>query len=711
MCICNLSISTNTEKAIANQNGSAFGLYSLTSYGRWARLFRRFTTVRFPATVRAAIVQTFRLTVRSCAVRKQCLICFLCVLSFVLPPPAFALTLNDLDPAKEWRLAELSFSGNTNFTEADLRGALTAEIRPWYTPWRKHMLLDPIAFATDLERLTRFYQSHGYYDVSVSYELTSQAGQTGTNQKTLAQDDRQAALVTALITVSEGEPVRVAQVDIVLGQHKEENGSNAELTQPNMATQAVFKTALPEIRASLPLQKGDIFVEDSYQSAEAQLKAFFLERGYGWTEVERQAEVIVDQGVAQLKYSVAPGPLTVFGETEIEGLQEVAPELVTREITYQPGEQFSLDQLKASRSKIVDLGLFHSIQITPAPVDGHPADVPMRIRVEEDEPRDIKVGLGFGTEDQFRGLLEWHNRNWLGGGRRLSALLTFSPITRSLGAQFVQPYFPTKRSQVIIDLTQGQEDEETYLLNFSRLRPRLEQHLSPQLSGFLGYRFEFVKLNNLSSATIREIGGIRREGFVSGLTFGLTWDTTEDPLTPQYGTILSLTADQIGKFWGGDYKFYTVTTEAKKYHSIGWQTVLAGRVKLSIADAFGKQTNLPIFERLYAGGEKGVRGYGRHRLGPISSADDPLGGLGRIEGSVELRRPVWKGVSGTVFFDFGQVSTQAHDVPIDDLQFSTGFGAGYDTPLGPLQLYLGFPFNPPSGDAPVQVHFSVGQFF
>ena len=669
-------------------------------------------------------VQTFHFTARSFAVRKRCLICFLFALSFVGLPPAFALTLDDLDPAKEWRLAELRFSGNTNFTEAQLRGALTAKIRPWYnTPWRKHMLLDPVAFATDLERLTRFYQSHGYYDVSVSYELspqteqteqigqTEQTAQAETDQQRLAQDEIQTALVTALITVSEGEPVRVAQVDIVLESLHTENGSNAEQAQPNMATRAAFETALPELQASLPLKTGDIFVEDSYQSAEAQLKAYFLERGYGWTEVERQAEVILDQGAAQLKYSVAPGPLTVFGETDIEGLQKVAPELVRREITYQPGEQFSLDQLKASRSKIVDLGLFHSVQITPAPVDGHPADVPMRIRVEEREPRDIKAGLGFGTEDQFRGLFEWHNRNWFGGGRRLSGLLTFSSITRSLGVQFVQPYFPTKHSRVIIDLTQGQEDEETYLLNFSRFRPRLEHHFSPRLSGFLGYRFEFVKFNSLSSTTIREIGGITRDGFVSGPTLGLTWDTTEDPFNPQYGTILSLTADQIGKFWGGDYEFYSVTTEAKKYHAIGWQTVLAGRVKLSLADAFGKQTNLPIFERLYAGGEKGVRGYGRRRLGPISSSDDPLGGLSLIEGSVELRRPVWKGVSGTVFFDFGQVSTQAHDIPIDDLQFSTGFGVGYETPLGPLQLYLGFPFNPPSGDLPVQVHFSVGQFF
>lgn len=335
----------------------------------------------------------------------------------------------------------------------------------------------------------------------------------------------------------------------------------------------------------------------------------------------------------------------------------------------------------------------------------------MRIRVEERPPRDFKLGLGYGTEDEFRGKVEWRNRNWLGGGRRLSFLLTFSSITRSLGVQFVQPYFPTRRSQIVVGITQGQEDEETFLLNFSRFRPRLEHRFSNALSGFLGYRLEFGKLNSVSPSTIRGVGGFKREGILSGPTLGLVWNTTEDPFDPTQGEVLSFSFDQIGKFWGGDYQFYTFTTEAKKYYSIGWKTVLAGRVKLGLTDAFGSSANLPLFERLYAGGEKSVRGYGRRRLGPISDSDDPLGGLSLFEGSVELRRPVWKGLNGTLFVDFGQVSTKAHDIPLDELKFSAGFGVGYATPLGPLQLYLGFPFDPPNGDAPFQVHFSVGQFF
>jgi outer membrane translocation and assembly module TamA len=120
---------------------------------------------------------------------------------------------------------------------------------------------------------------------------------------------------------------------------------------------------------------------------------------------------------------------------------------------------------------------------------------------------------------------------------------------------------------------------------------------------------------------------------------------------------------------------------------------------------------VPLFERFYAGGANSVRGYGRHRLGPLSTADDPVGGRSLLEGSVELRRQLFEQIGGIVFMDFGQVSLNSFDVPIDDLRFALGVGASYFTPVGPLRLDIGFPVSPPDDDQPWQIHFSIGQFF
>jgi outer membrane protein assembly factor BamA len=192
---------------------------------------------------------------------------------------------------------------------------------------------------------------------------------------------------------------------------------------------------------------------------------------------------------------------------------------------------------------------------------------------------------------------------------------------------------------------------------------------------------------------------------------GLEWNTSDSPLDPKKGEILSLTVEQAGAIWGGTYRFFKITAEAKKYYEIGWETVLATRLKIGLADAIGGKDRYPLFERFYAGGEKSVRGYGRRRLGPLSESDDPLGGLSLLEGSLELRRPIWGDLGGAVFLDFGQVAQRPFDARVADLYFSSGFGLSYNTPVGPVRLDIGFPFQRPRNDRPWQIHFSIGAFF
>jgi len=428
-------------------------------------------------------------------------------------------------------------------------------------------------------------------------------------------------------------------------------------------------------------------------------------------QTQRKAEVNVDAQTARIHYDAQPGPVTFFGETKVNGTETVESALVLRELTYEPGEMYSLAKVAESREKLLALDLFGTVRVGPGQLQGTPVILPMEVEVAEKPHREIRLGLGYSTEDQFRTQLEWRHLNWLGGGRRLSAQVKYSAITLAGAINFVQPHFLTPRTQGTMKFSHDQEKEETYLRNVTRFTPRVDHRFLATLTAFLGYRVEYDKLNDISTATRAALGDIRREGMVSGPTAGAVWNTSDDPFNPKKGQVITLTLDQAGAIWGGQFSFFKITAEAKKYIDVGWSTVFASRLKMGLADAIGSDKNLPLFERFFSGGEKSVRGYGRRRLGPLNAADEPLGGLSLVEGSLELRRPVWKELNGAVFLDFGQVSKRSFDLPLGNLRFSSGFGLAYSTPVGPVRLDIGFPFKPPRGDRAWQIHFSIGAYF
>jgi outer membrane protein assembly complex protein YaeT len=589
----------------------------------------------------------------------------------------YAMPLDALDPNREWQVEKINLLGHKLVTEDELRAELLTKERPWYQFWGARPTFDPVTFESDLERLRRYYEARGYYDVAVEHDVAV---------------DEDNARVTLEIRVKETQPLIISAVDVAV------IGDSAPGERP----------ALPE---TLPVKSGGVFRESDYQLAEQRLRDLFLRGGFAHVETTRKAEVNIEESQVRIGYAITPGPPTLFGDTEIRGLERVDRSLIERELAYHAGERFSSEKIAATRAKILALDLFSSVSIGPAPTTGKPRVVPMAVEVMEKPYREIKIGVGYNTEEEFRGQAQWRHLNWLGGGRQVALQGAYSSITASGAAELIQPHFLTPRTKAVLTFKYEQQEEDTYDRNYGRFAPRVDHQFSPTLSGFLGFRLEFDKLFEIAPATERALGDLRKEGGVSGPAMGVVWNTTDSPFDPKKGAILSLLLEQAGVIWGGAYRFIKITGEAKRYYEIGWDTVFAARLKLGLGDALGAKDRFPLFERFYAGGANSVRGYGRRRLGPLSDSDDPLGGLSLLEGSIELRRPIWKELGGAVFVDFGQVALRPFDAHIFNLNFSSGFGLSYNTPVGPVRLDVGFPFQKPPGDRPWQIHFSIGAFF
>lgn len=604
------------------------------------------------------------------------LVCFSVILLLTRPPSSWAVQLDELDAEKVWRLQSLTITGNSQFSTRELQQQMLSKTRLWTAPWKSYPRFDPVTFAADLTRVQRFYEMQGYYDAKVSYDLTT----SGEN-------------ISATLTVDEGKPIHVRTLSF----------SVRDALPPSLT--------LESLRPALALQEGSVFTEENYQQSETTIKNFFLDHHYGRTTIQRSARVVHDQYAADVQYTIAVGSVSTFGEATVEGTQLVIPDIVLRELRYTPGDPFSMSAISDAQKRITKLDLFSTVRFVPQESPSNPTIIPIHIHVNEKPFREWRLGVGYGTEDQLRGLVYWRHNNWFGGGRRLEVQVKASMLTRHIDVGFLQPYVLGTLNRFTLTFRPQQINEPGYLLNATRLQARLERDFSTALTGFVAYRSEYDQLNNVEAATIKELQTFKRKGALSGLSAGLVWNTTDEPLDATEGNFFSMLVEQIGGSLGGNFSFLKLLWEARHYREIYSYTVLAGRLKLGVADPTGHNDEVPLFERFYAGGANSVRGYGRHRLGPLSTSDDPVGGRSVIEGAIELRYRYSEQLGGAVFLDFGQVSKRSFSVPVDELRFALGFGVLYATPVGPLRLDLGFPLDPPHGDQFWQVHFSIGQFF
>jgi|HubBroStandDraft_4_1064222.scaffolds.fasta_scaffold1276940_1 outer membrane protein assembly factor BamA len=92
-------------------------------------------------------------------------------LLMLLCEPAWALKLDGLKPDKTFRIDKIVFNGNRALPDSELLSHMTTKARPFYLFWQKRPEFDPDVFTEDLKRLALLYQTHGYFQAHLDYDL------------------------------------------------------------------------------------------------------------------------------------------------------------------------------------------------------------------------------------------------------------------------------------------------------------------------------------------------------------------------------------------------------------------------------------------------------------------------------------------------------------------------------------------------------------
>jgi outer membrane protein assembly complex protein YaeT len=594
--------------------------------------------------------------------------------------PASAATLDDLPSNAVYQVTRIRVEGAGHVGKRAILDTMLSTPPPWYKPWKRwseRSTFNPELFRTDLDRVNTLLRESGYYEARVTHEL-----------------EPKGASLEITLHIDEGPPAIATQV---------------ALAASDFALSEKEESAL---RAQMSLKPGDVFTQKDYDASRDRIERSYLEHGFAYVDVQKAAEVDTATHEVRVTYTITRRTAAVFGQTTIDGLAKLPDVLVQREIAYEPGKPYDPRQIEKTQANIFGLNLFRSVTTAPSNLDQRTGTVDVAIHVAEGPPHSIKLGIGYGLEDEIRAQAQWQHNNFLGGGRQLGFRIKASFITQAFEGEFRQPYFLHPKQTFVLPLTQSREDEPGFTVIQTRLAPRIERKIRPELTVSLGYNIEHDDLSKVPAETQQRLDQFKARGVVSSFTATLERNTAGDLLDPHDGSVTSVALEQAGGPWHGDYTFYRGLFEAKTYIP-AWlrNQVVAARFRIGAGDGFGQSKDLPMFRRFFAGGINSTRGYDRYKLGPLTSHGDPIGGRSLIEGGLELRTPVYHSLGAVVFLDAAQVDERPFHYDLGKLQYGTGPGIRYATPVGPLRLDIGFPLNAPAGLPSWQVHFSIGQAF
>ncbi len=524
----------------------------------------------------------------------------------------------------------------------------------------------------DLSRLADAAHSLGYWDADFSYDVDTSA---------------ETAKVT--VTVRQGPLYHVASVR-VLGPDE----------QP---------LSIPQDGKELPLKPGDPARTAPVVATETALLAAFGDSGYPFAKTENR-RVEIDRGTQTMDvtYTLDPGPVMRFGPVTISGLERLNPAYVEGRVRWRGGEIYDENKVEETRRRLIETGLFSTVQITPTADPEHPGEARMTIDATERVHRTIGAGLAYNTSQGFGARAFWENRNLFGNAESLRLSADVGQQLDAFRATFRRPDFFVVDQDFLATAEIANDTPVAYNSRRTLATTGIERRLDRWLTG--GFSVLAEKANVTQLANVPGLGTQRYELF--GLPAYIKLDQTDNLLNPTAGYRAQLSVTPAGTFSGSHLTFATNLLAGSTYWALGedQRTVLAGKLALGSLDG-APLFQLPADQRIYAGGGGSIRPYGWQLAGPLAPNKDPIGGRSSMVLNLETRIKITETIGIVPFVDAGSY----YESPVPQLGrtllYGVGVGARYYTAFGPLRLDLATPLHKRSADSPIQVYISLGQAF
>jgi outer membrane protein insertion porin family len=382
---------------------------------------------------------------------------------------------------------------------------------------------------------------------------------------------------------------------------------------------------------------------------------------------------------------------------------------------------FNSVELETTKARLENLQYFSDVQTTGSPAGSGYRDV--NVLVEEKATGSVGVGLGFSSIDSIVGFLTleqsnfdlFHPWNFTGGGQRFAMNLRLGSERSEASVSLVEPWFLDQQLALGGELFYKQSTyfSDYYEQTNAGAAVSLRKPLGAKGSIKGELRVENVEIDSdvddddyinrnfpgdngdNSQLSQENIGG---DFLRSALSVNYVYDSRDSSIQPRSGHKVDLGLTYAGL--GGDVETVTLSAQGQKYWNLKWDTILSLNGELAFVDGSGE---IPIFERMFLGGGRTLRGFEFRDVGPRDTGytDEVYGGnsLGYV--TLEYTVPIIETVRAAVFYDTGFVNADSWDPSPSDLYSDVGVGIRLKLPISPLPLALDYaiPVSSPDDEA------------
>lgn len=620
----------------------------------------------------------------------------------------------EIEEGERAKITDFEFDGNEAFEADELRASFNQY--PWWNPmgWFSDVPATPQDLAEARDRVVAFYRDRGYLDVEIS------------QPEVRTREDGERVRV---FQVREGPCYKVGTISV----------TGVKAYPEDVVAAAVKRIAPGDVAGAAALDEAAHEIEVFCGSGRAALADTHV--------TVRRLPSETDPETLNLVFAVEEGVPVTVNRVLIRGNDYTMDKVIRREIALSPGDPMLADKAERSKRRLENLRYFDRVRYYLEKVDGGEAkDGKPELRdlvyeLSEKNTGNFLIGIGAGTESSVFGQIELSEANFdlfspwrfRGAGQKGRLCIQAGPRVQTYEASVTEPWFLDRQLELTVEVYRRQRWYDDYDVIRSGAAVTLSYPVKfwPTWEAFgrLGVSLaaEYIEYDDVDNGYYYDPKrGDRfrmlkeeedRNGDKVEVPLEVFWklDTRDRFIFPTQGHTVRLFGDIVG----GDNEYWRVGFNVRKYFPV-WKKyghVFQIGLRGETVDAFSD--DLPLYDRLFLGGSKSIRGVDFREIAPRIYAHENKKGRYTAWGgqtswcmNMEYSVPVVKMLRIAAFSDLGSVGEDEFDFDTAWFCWSVGVGLRLDLEQFPIRLDFATPVVDPDETVDEKVFtFSVGYDF